>query len=286
MANEVTTSSVTKVTEIEFVNKFNQGFKALQTLLGVASVQRVAAGSQVKIYATSGTLGAQPTTEGGVIPLSGYSTAGTAVTISPKLYRKATTYKAIAQSGYEAAVNKTDMAMAGDVRKAIRAGLYANLAGLTYGDGNSATGVGLQKAVAAAWAALEVAFENDEASPVYFMNAADVAGYLGTAQVNLAQAFGFSYVENFLGMGTLIVDSNVEAGTFYATAKENLNIFCAEPAPEIGLYTDESGLVGIKHDFDTATGNVETFVACGATLVPEIASRVVEGTITEPTTQS
>ena len=59
-------------------------------------------------------------------------------------------------------------------------------------------------------------------SPVYFVNPQDVADYLGTAQITMQTAFGFTYIENFLGLGTAIVSPQVDEKEPIATAKENL----------------------------------------------------------------
>ena len=58
-----------------------------------------------------------------------------------------------------------------------------------------------------------------------FMNPLDVADYLTKAQITLQTAFGMTYVENFLGLGTVIFDSKVPKGTIYATAKDNIVLY-------------------------------------------------------------
>jgi LPXTG-motif cell wall-anchored protein len=49
------------------------------------------------------------------------------------------------------------------------------------------------------------------------MNPLDVADYLATANITLQTAFGMTYVENFLGLGTVIFNSSVPKGKVYAT---------------------------------------------------------------------
>ena len=38
-------------------------------------------------------------------------------------------------------------------------------------------------------------------------------------------AFGFNYIENYLGMGTVILNSRVPVGQVWSTAKENLIMY-------------------------------------------------------------
>ena len=73
--------------------------------------------------------------------------------------------------------------------------------------------------------AAQVLFEDDEIGAVYFMNPLDVADYLATANITLQTAFGMTYVENFLGLGTVIFNSSVPKGKIYATAKDNIVLY-------------------------------------------------------------
>ena len=48
-------------------------------------------------------------------------------------------------------------------------------------------------------------YEDEDATPVFFVSSDDVAEYLGSAQITMQTAFGWTYIENFLGLGTAIV---------------------------------------------------------------------------------
>ena len=84
-----------------------------------------------------------------------------------------------------------------------------------------ANGVTLQPALADAWGQLQVLWEDDAVEGVFFLNPLDVAKYLGETPANLATVFGMNYVEDFLGLGTVIMNASVPKGKIYATAKEN-----------------------------------------------------------------
>ena len=88
----------------------------------------------------------------------------------------------------------------------------------------------------------QVKFEDDEIEAVYFMNPLDAADYLGDATIITQNAFGMSYVENFLGLGTVIFNSSVTKGKIYATAKQMF------PDGGVAVYgrrfSDTNGLTG------------------------------------------
>ena len=97
-------------------------------------------------------------------------------------------------------------------------------------------------------------------------------------------AFGFNYVEDFLGLGTVILSSRVTQGTFFATAKENIILYYltmgGDIAGKFGLTTDELGYIGIKTDIPTEQrAQLETLVMSGIQFFVEYAAGVVKGVI-------
>lgn len=233
-----------------------------------------------------GTLESGTVAEGDIIPLSQYKTTKTAVgEIALKKYRKAVTAEAIKKSGYEAAVRDTDARMLRDVQNGIRTDLFNFLNGEISGS-ITAEGDGLQAALANAWGKLQVAFEDDTAEAVYFVNPADIADYLGKASVptSTPTVFGMNYIENFLGLGTVLVTSRVTAGTFIATAKENLILYYltmnGDLANAFTLTSDETGYIGIKSGYQNEErAQIESLVMTGINLLVEYAAGVVKGTI-------
>ena len=152
----------------------------------------------------------------------------------------------------------------------------------------TATGVGLQAALADAWGKLQVAFENDSAEAVFFLNPLDVSEYLGKAQVTMQTVFGMTYIENFLGLGTVILNSNVTKGTFIATAKENIVMYYltmnGDIADAFELTSDELGYIGIKSGYQNEErAQIESLIMDGIQFFVEYAGGVVKGTITAPT---
>ena len=295
MANEVYTTAETnlitktqmaKVREVDFVNQFTHNSLAkLIEVLGVTRRIPMMEGTTMYVYATSGTLQSGAVAEGAIIPLSQYATTKSPVgEITLKKWRKAVSAEAIKKSGYDAAVNDTDEALLRDVQKGIRADFFTFLNGTIAGS-VSATGVGLQAALANGWGKLQVAFEDDTAEAVYFVNPTDVANYLGSATISVQTAFGMNYIENFLGLGTVILTSRVTAGTYIATAKQNLIMYYltmnGDIANAFDLTADELGYIGIKSGYQNEErAQIESLVMDGIQFLVEYAAGVIKGTIT------
>ena len=294
MANEVYTTAETnlikaaqmsKAREVDFVARFtHNSLNKLIEVLGVTRKIPMMEGTTMYVYATSGTLQSGAVAEGDIIPLSQYATTKTAVgEITLKKWRKAVSAEAIKKSGYEAAVRDTDRALLRDVQKGIRTDFFTLLNGTITGS-TAASGVGLQDALANAWGKLQIKFEDDAAEAVYFVNPTDAAAYLGAANISVQTAFGLNYIEDFLGLGTVILTSQVTAGTFVATAKENLVMYYltmnGDIANAFDMTADELGYIGIKSGYQNEErAQIESLVMDGIQFFVEYAAGVIKGTI-------
>ena len=283
--NVIKKAQMSKVREVDFVAQFAHG--SLQKLIEVLGVTRkipMQEGTTLYMYTTSGTLQSGAVPEGEVIPLSQYQRDKTAVgEMTLNKWRKATTAEAIMKSGYAEAVAATDAGLLKDVQKTVRTSFFSLLNGTITGS-TSVSGEGLQAALAAAWAKLQVLFEDDTASAVYFVNPLDIGDYLAAASISVQTAFGMNYVEDFLGLGTVILSSQITQGTFIATAKENIILYYltmnGDIAGKLGLTVDELGYIGIKTDIPTEQrAQLETLVMAGIDFFVEYAAGVVKGTI-------
>jgi hypothetical protein len=116
------------------------------------------------------------------------------------------------------------------------------------------------------------------------MNPLDVASYLGTAQISLQNAFGLTYVKDFLGLGTVILNSSVPKGKIYSTAKDNIVLYYI-PVNGAGLdeafdfTSDATGLIGIHEEPDYTNMTATDIVTSGIVLFAERLDGVVVGTI-------
>ena len=280
--NLIKKADLVKAREIEFVTLFGESIKKLVEALGVTRKIPKQAGYTLKTYKATGTLQDGTVAEGELIPLSKYKTEAVSYAeIILKKWRKATSAEAIIEKGYDQAVQMTTDRMLKDVQKGIRADFFTFLA---TGTGN-ATGATFQAALAQAWGQLQVLFEDDSIEAIYFMNPLDVADYLATAQITTQTAFGMTYVENFLGLGTVIFDSKVPQGTIYATAKDNIVLYYvpvngADLGNAFSFTADQTGLIGIHEEADYKHMTAEDTVMSGVVLFAERLDGIVKSTIT------
>lgn len=279
--NTIFKADLAKVRTLDFALQFNGSIKSLLEMVGITRKISVNEGSVVKGYKVTGTLNDGSVAEGDLIPLSKYRSEEIALgEIKLEKWRKATTAEAILRSGYDHAVGDTTDKMVKDVQKTIRASLVDALATGT----GEASGAGLQAAFANAWGQLQILFEDDAVDTVYLINPLDAADYLGTSEITMQTVFGMKYIEDFLGLGSVLTNSNVPKGTFYATAKENLvmyyvNVANSELGRAFGLTTDESGFIGINEYADKDSARILDLVMSGILFFPERIDGVVVGTI-------
>lgn len=291
-ANLIKAQHMKRVREIDFVNQFtHESLDKLLEVLGVTRKIPMMEGTTMYVYGTTGTLQNGTVPEGEVIPLSQIEVTKDAIgEIVLKKWRKAVTAEAIKKSGKNEAVIRTDAKLLKLVQTGIRTDFF-NLINGTITGSVTATGVGLQAALADAWGKLQVAYEDDTAEAVYFVNPLDVADYLGKADITTQTVFGMKYIEDFLGLGTVIMSSRITAGTFVATAKENLILYYltmnGDVAESFELTADETGYIGIKSGYQNEErAQLESLVMSGIQLFIEYAAGVVKGTITSATTST
>lgn len=284
--NLTNAEAMKRVREVDFVQQFTHGSLAkLIEVLGVTRKIPMMEGTTMYVYSMTGSLvNSGAVDEGDVIPLSKISQTKTAVgEITLKKWRKAVSAEAIKKSGYQTAVVETDAKLLSLVQQGIRSDLFSFLNGTITGS-TAVAGTGLQAALAAAWGQLQVKFEDDTAEAVYFVNPLDVADYLGGATITMQTAFGMNYIENFLGLGTVILSSQITQGTFVATAKQNLILYYltmnGDVADAFKLTADELGYIGINSGYqNNERAQIESLVMDGIQFLVEYAGGVVKGTI-------
>lgn len=280
-ANLIKKEDLARAREIDFTYRFGESIKKLMEALGVTRKIPKQAGTVLKAYKATGTLQDGNVAEGDLIPLSKYVTeAVNFEEIVLKKWRKATSAEAIIEKGYNQAVVMTKDAMLKDIQKGIRKGFFDFIA---TGKGK-AEGATFQATLANAWGQLQVLFEDDEIQSVYFMNPLDVADYLATANISLQNAFGMTYVKDFLGLGTVIFNSSVPKGKIFATAADNLVLYYipvngADLNEAFEFTSDATGLIGIHETPDYTNMTASDTVVSGIVLFAERIDGVVVGTI-------
>ena len=280
--NLIKSADLARVREVEFTYTFGENIKKLMEAVGVTRKVAKQAGTVLKAYKATGTLVSGEVAEGELIPLSKYVTEPVAFQeITLKKWRKATSAEAIIDKGYSQAVTMTTDAMLKDVQKTVRKDFFDFLATGT----GVATGATFQAALAQAWGQLQVLFEDDEIRAVYFMNPLDVADYLASANISMQNAFGMTYVENFLGLGTVIFNSSVPQGKIYATAADNIVLYYiavngADLGEAFNFTSDATGLIGIHESADYTNMTASDTVVSGLVLFAERLDGIVVSTIT------
>ena len=299
MANVVTTAEtnvikaaqMSKVREVDFVLQFTHNFlPKLIEALGVTRKIAMQEGTTMYYYTTTGTLQSGVVPEGEIIPLSQYQRNKQPFgELTLKKWRKGTTAEAIQKSGYQDAVNETDAKMVSDIQKTIRTDLFSFLNGTITGS-TPVTGANLQAVLAQTWGQLQVLFEDDAIAPVHFVNPLDIADYLATATITTQTAFGMTYIEDFLGLGTVILSSQVTKGTVVSTAKDNIVMYyltmSGDLAYAFNLTTDETGYIGAHAKQTDERAQVEMMAMAGIQFLVEYAQGVVKGTISATTTNT
>ena len=279
--NLITAADLARVREQEFAYMFTGSLTKLMEALGITRKIAKQSGYTLKAYKATGQLENGVVAEGDTIPLSKYETEPVDLgEITLKKWRKATSAEAILEKGYDQAVTMTTDKMLNDVQKQIRADLFAFMA---TGSGK-ASGANFQAALANAWGKLQVLFEDDAVSTVFFMNPMDVADYLATANITMQTAFGMKYVEDFLGLGKAFLNSAVPEGKIYATAAENLVAYFidvneADLNEAFTFTVDETGFVGIHEYADYSNMTASDTVISGVKLLAERIDGIVVATI-------
>lgn len=281
--NLIKAAQMRKVREVDFVEQFGGNIiPKLMEALGVARKIPMMEGTTMYVYKTTGTLQSGSVPEGEIIPLSQYERTKEAVgEITLKKWRKAASAEAIKKSGYEEAVTMTDAKLLNDVQKGIRTDFFSFITGI---DGTVVGGTTLQAVLAKSWGQLQVLFEDDAVSTVHFLNPLTIADYLATATISVQTAFGMNYIEDFLGLGTVVMNSNIPQGQVISTAKDNLILYYltmnGDVARAFELTADATGYIGIKSGYQNEErAQIESLIMSGIQLLVEYADGVVLGQI-------
>ena len=286
LENLTKANDMKRVREVDFVSQFTHNSLAkLIEVLGVTRKIPMMEGTTMYVYSMTGELvNSGAVDEGDVIPLSKIEQTKTPVgEITLKKFRKAVSAEAIKKSGYQTAVVETDAKLLSLVQSGVRSDLFSFLNGTITGS-TAVEGTGLQEALANGWAQLQIKFEDDTAEAVYFVNPLDVAEYLGSANISVQTAFGMNYIENFLGLGTVIMSARITQGTYIATAKENIIMYYltmnGDIADAFSLTADELGYIGIKSGYQNEErAQIESLVMDGIQFLVEYAGGVIKGVI-------
>lgn len=263
---------------IDFVTRFARNWEHLREVLGIMRPIRKEPGAILKSKTASVTLQSGNVGEGEEIPYSKATVIETPYEeMTVEKYAKAVSIEAIKTYGYDVAVGMTDDAFLYELQDNVTRRFYAYL-----NTGKLASSeTTWQRALAMAKGLVINKFKQIHrtvTNVVGFANVLDLYDYLGDANITVQTAFGFQYVQNFMGFSTvfLLSDEEIPRGRVIATPVENIVLYYVDPSTSdfarAGLvYTTdgETNLIGFHVEGNYHTAVSESFAIMGMTLFAE-----------------
>lgn len=276
-----------KAREIDFVTSFGRSMQALLDVLGITRMIKKENGSVLKVKKVEGTLQTGTVAEGDEIPLSKYEVKEEPYdTITIEKYRKGVSIEAIAEKGYEAAVEMTDEEFKSDLRNTVVDKLYTQLKTGTL----SSEEATWQMAVAMSIGKVKDKFKKMKRTATgvaVFVNTLDVYKYVGAAEITIQTAFGMEYVQNFMGADVVFITSEIDSGTVAATPLNNLIACYVDPGDSefvkagLAYTTDpETGFIGFHAQGTYERAISEMFAIMGVRILAEYPDAIASITVT------
>lgn len=263
---------------IDFVTRFARNWEHLREILGIMRPIRKEPGSVLKSKTASVTLQSGTVGEGEEIPYSKATVVETPYEeMTVEKYAKAVSIESIKTYGYDVAVGMTDDAFLYELQDNVTCRFYSYLNTGTLTSSETTW----QRALAMAKGRVINKFKQIHrtvTNVVGFVNVLDLYDYLGDANITIQTAFGFQYVQNFMGFSTvfLLSDEEIQRGRVIATPVENIVLYYVDPSTSdfarAGLvYTTdgETNLIGFHVEGNYHTAVSESFAIMGMTLFAE-----------------
>lgn len=279
--------------EIDFVTRFARNWEHLREILGIMRPIRKEPGAVLKSKTASVVLESGDVGEGEEIPYSQAKVTETPYAeMTVEKYAKAVSIEAIKTYGYDTAVAMTDDEFLYQLQNEVTGRFYDYLNTGTL----SVSETTWQRALAMAKGSVINKFKQmhrTATNVVGFVNVLDLYDYLGDANITVQTAFGFDYVQNFMGFSTifLLSDEEIPRGRVIATPVENIVLYYVDPSmsdfARAGLsYTTDgdTNLIGFHTQGNYNTAVSECFAIMGMTLFAEYLDAIAVADIdTTPT---
>lgn len=263
---------------IDYTERFKDELTGFADALSIARPFAVSQGMTIKLYGKPVVeLADGNVAEGDLIPLSKVTPQRhSEKEITLEKYRAAVSAESIQRYGLDQAINQTDEALIKDIQKEIRDDLFGMIQA---GQATPNVSKGLQGALATAWGALQTVFEDDTVRTVVFVHPLDVAETIANKELTLENRFGLNYYTD--ATGTVVFSSTqVERGSIYATAPENLQIAYVpangEYGRSFGLTADSTGFLGMKHFTSNESATQQLLIMSGILMFPERVDGVIK----------
>ena len=279
--------------EIDFVTRFARNWEHLREILGIMRPIRKEPGAVLKSKTASVVLESGEVGEGEEIPYSQAKVTETPYAeMTVEKYAKAVSIEAIKTYGYDTAVAMTDDEFLYQLQNEVTGRFYDYLNTGTL----SVSETTWQRALAMAKGSVINKFKQmhrTATNVVGFVNGRDPYDSPGDANITVQTAFGFDYVQNFMGFSTifLLSDEEIPRGRVIATPVENIVLYYVDPSmsdfARAGLsYTTDgdTNLIGFHTQGNYNTAVSECFAIMGMTLFAEYLDAIAVADIdTTPT---
>lgn len=280
--------------EVDFVTRFGDNWDALNQILGVMRPIRKAPGTALVSYTSSVELEDGAVAPGAVIPYSKATIVqSTKADLTIEKYAKAVPIEDVNKYGAAIAVQKSDDAFLTKLQNAVLSKFY------TFLNTGSLTGTADSWQAGLAKAQGEVLnkfakMQKDVTEVVGFANILDAYDYLGTANITVQNAFGLTYIKDFMGYSTLFLlpETQIARNKIIATPVENIDLYYIDPGDSefarLGLsYTvkGDTNLIGFHAQGNYGTAVGESFALMGMALWAEYLDGIAVITV-QPATQA
>ena len=274
--------------EMDFVTRFGDNWDALRNILGIMRPIRKTPGTSLVSYTADVTLESGTVGPGKVIPYSKATiTQAAKADLTIEKYAKAVPIEDVNKYGAEIAVEKSDYAFLTKLQNVVLSKFY------TFLNTGTLTGTASTWQAALAKAQGEVlnkfaTLQKEVTEIVGFANILDAYDYLGAADITVQNAFGLTYIKNFMGYGTLFLlpAAQVERGKVLATPVENIDLYYIDPGDSefarLGLnYTTqgETNLIGFHAQGNYSTAVGESYALMGMALWAEYLDGIAKITV-------
>lgn len=262
---------------VDLADRFNANWDALREILGIMRPIRKAPGTKLVSYKATVELNTEDHIEGDEVGLSKVSYQEVAhKDLKLKPYRTRVTAQAVEKYGAKFAVQKTDDAFLNELQGDVLDEFYGFALTGTLTDNFDS----FQMAVSMAAAMVRDKFKKmrlDYSNIVVFVNTMDVGRYQGYANITVQNKAGIEYVKDFVGVDTMIVSSEIPAGTVVAIPVDNIILYYVDPSDgefrELGLVYQtglgETNLIGVAKTGEYGRVSGETHALMGMTLWAE-----------------
>lgn len=223
-------ANIIAIREVDFVSRFSSNWEDLRDLMSISRLVQKTPGTILKSKYAEVTLESGAVGEGEAIPYSQAEVKEkTYAPIVLNKYKKAVSAEAIADHGYQAAVQMTDDQFLVELQDVVLDKFTAYIQTGTLIRAAATFQAALAKAqgeVRNKWKKMKKGITEI----VGFCNILDAYEYLGAANITVQTQFGMTYIEDFLGYSRLFLSSYIPAGKVVATPVENLVLYYINPA--------------------------------------------------------